>query len=229
MVSTGGLCTDNIMEEIWRDILGYEGVYQVSNKGRVKRLVTEITMRNQVCSWIHKSPELIFRPNKDSRGYYQVVLGIGKKRTARVHRLVAEAFLKPPSDNLVKECLKVGSRVVWVNHKDGDCTNNRVENLEWCTPSYNLRDAFQRGAKKASKGVDHINSKLTEEDVLKIYELSSKRALSQERIANMFGIKQITVSNIKTGRSWSWLTGADFTGSSRITMGSDSISESDVH
>ena len=82
------------MEEVWRDVKGYEGTYQVSNLGRVKRLPCTTIMRNQVTSWVQELPEYLFSPCLDTRGYPQVLLTIGKsKRVARVHRLVAESFL----------------------------------------------------------------------------------------------------------------------------------------
>ena len=100
------------MEEIWKDIKGYEGYYQVSNLGNIKSL--------------HKRNygEILKLPIK--RGYYQA--GLRKKGTRKffqVHRLVAEAFI-PNKENLPQ-----------VNHKDENKLNNNVENLEWCTVAYN--------------------------------------------------------------------------------------------
>lgn len=197
------------MEEIWKDIVGFEGIYQVSNLGKVKRLGCEVKMENQVTSWKQSLPEYVFKPSCDSRGYAQVVLTIGEdKRTARIHRLVAEAFLEPPSQELVQECINAGVDKVFVNHIDSDITNNSVGNLEWCSPAHNLKHSYQFGNKIAKKGEDHANSMLKESEVLEIYRLASTKVMSQEKIGEMFGIKQITVSNILCGRSWSWLTGA---------------------
>ena len=103
------------MEE-WRDIKGYEGKYQVSNLGRVKSLKN--------CKGNCREKILKLRPNKN--GYIRIELYIyGKNKKFPVHRLVAAAFIPNP-DNY-KE----------VNHKDEDKTNNRVDNLEWCTRKYN--------------------------------------------------------------------------------------------
>ena len=103
------------MTEIWRDIKGYEGLYQVSNLGNVRRLVG-FRCRN----------ERIIKPRKKANGYLQVILqDNGIKKCVHIHRLVAEAFI-PNTDNLPE-----------VNHIDEDKTNNRVSNLEWCTRKYN--------------------------------------------------------------------------------------------
>ena len=99
------------MMEEWRAVPGYEGLYEVSNKGNVRNV-----RRNT-----------LLRLSKDCYGYIQVSLYKNGRRTGlRVHRLVTEAFLPNP-DNLPE-----------VNHKDEDKTNNRVENLEWCDHKYNM-------------------------------------------------------------------------------------------
>ena len=99
-------------KEIWKDIDGYEGLYQVSNLGRVKSL--------------HHNKEKILKGSYNSKGYYFVKLcknGISK--SIFVHRLVAQEFIPNP-DNLPI-----------VNHKDENPRNNNVDNLEWCTQKYN--------------------------------------------------------------------------------------------
>lgn len=200
------------MEIEWRDIDGYQGVYQVSNTGLVRRLQTTRINRNQHRCWVQTYPERIFKPSEDSRGYIQVVLILkGNKRTARVHRLVAECFLKPPSESLVSECAKEGLPYVLVNHINSNKLDNRVENLEWCSSAYNNLHAVKEGRASRKRGNDHYNSKLGEEDILSIYRLSKNGTLSQTKIAELFGVKQITVSNIKTGKSWAWLTGENNT------------------
>lgn len=211
--------------EEWRDIKGYEGIYMVSSIGRVKRLPITMRMSNQFTSWDQSTSELIFKPNKDTKGYFQVSLQIGKKRTARVHRLVAEAFLTQPSSEIITECQKSGLDYVLVNHIDSNIENNSVENLEWCTPKYNNDHAVIVGNHKAMIGETHPNSKLKSEDVLKIYKLAWEENISQEKIAVQFNIKQITVSNIKTGRAWVHLTGHSKTPRRRKYNGSASISQ----
>lgn len=121
------------MEEIWKDIAGYEGLYQVSNMGRVKSL--ERTRNMNLPS--HKKPapvhERILAFGK-SLGYHRVVLAKGGiNRGFRVHKLVALAFIPNP-DNRPQ-----------INHKDGDKHNNSVENLEWVTPKENIKHAIENG------------------------------------------------------------------------------------
>ena len=97
--------------EEFRDIPGYEGVYEVSNLGRVKNVETG----------------RILKPGKDRGGYLLVDLSKnGIRKTVRVHRLVALSFLSNPN-NLPE-----------INHRDENRTNNTVDNLEWCTRDYNI-------------------------------------------------------------------------------------------
>ena len=102
------------MEE-WRDIRGYEGLYQISNLGRVKSLRDNHG----------KYREKILNPS-NRKGYLIVSLcRKGRKREFKVHRLVALHFIDNPNN------------YSQVNHKDENKENNRVDNLEWCTPKYN--------------------------------------------------------------------------------------------
>lgn len=110
------------MEEIWKDIAGYEGLYKVSNKGRVYNLKFERFMGHI------------------SNKYMCVRLGkYGKQKNYKVHRLVAQAFIPNP-DNLP-----------FINHKDENKLNNCVDNLEWCTREYNVNYGTAIQRMKATK------------------------------------------------------------------------------
>lgn len=109
--------------EIWRDIEGFEGLYQVSDLGRVKSLERNIVKGR---GGLYKIEEKILKSSKDKNGYLKVHLyKEGKQKTYLVHRLVASTFLDNP-DSLPE-----------VNHKDENPQNNCVENLEYCNSKYN--------------------------------------------------------------------------------------------
>lgn len=111
------------MFEEWRNIPGYEGKYQVSNLGNVKSLPRT---RKSKAGSISEVKGRILKQNTDKDGYKNVALCMdGRLKYFRVHRLVAAAFIPNP-DNLPM-----------INHKDENPANNCVENLEWCTNSYN--------------------------------------------------------------------------------------------
>ena len=106
------------MEEIWKDIKGYEGLYKVSNLGRVKSVHFNHSK---------KVTEKILKPIKDRDGYVDAFLyKNGKVKHFKMHRLVAQAFIPNPN-NLPQ-----------INHIDENVNNNRVDNLEWCTVGYNI-------------------------------------------------------------------------------------------
>ena len=136
---------ENKIEEIWRDVVGFEGVYKVSSLGNVARV------RNGFLRQLKKCPA----GGKHNCDYLYVSLTHREKvRFSSVHRLVAEAFIPNPE------------KLPQVNHKDEDKFNNCVENLEWCTASYN-----NRYGTKIARGVESMKkskSKRVEKNLEKI-------------------------------------------------------------
>lgn len=146
------------MEEIWKPIKDYEGLYEVSNYGNVRSVDRVVICSDgRKCLWKGR----ILKPAKCGNGYFFCVLcKNGKTENALIHRLVAEAFIPNP-DNLP-----------FINHKDEIKTNNRVflkkdgsvdldkSNLEWCTRSYNVNygTAIQRRLIKLSKPVLQLDT-----------------------------------------------------------------------
>lgn len=132
LLDDSGQKVESLPNEIWRDIRGLEGYFQVSSYGRVKSLFRIDRVNNGGFT----RRETLLTPHDKGDGYMIVMLGAkpikAKTKMFLVHRLVAEAFIPNPEQH---PC---------VNHKDEIKSNNHVDNLEWCTYSYNVRYSLHK-------------------------------------------------------------------------------------
>ena len=165
------------MKEIWKDIEGYEGLYQVSNIGRVKSLTTSnLKVLTLFKNSYHKL--VLYKHNKQSTCY--------------IHQLVAKAFIPNPDHKIA------------INHIDGNKLNNNVNNLEWVTALENITHAIKHDLFN-NNGELNGCSKLTESQVLEIDNLLKSKNLSQEKIAKLFNVSGATIHNIKYRKKWKYL------------------------
>lgn len=173
------------MKEIWKEIPGYECLYEVSNMGRVKAL-SRVIIRSDGVKQTYK--ESFKKPTLGKRGYYFVTLskkGVSKKHN--IHRLVAINFIPNPKNKSQ------------VNHIDGDKLNNNICNLEWVTNKENSNHALYSGLLD-NKGSKNGMSKLSEEDVIFIKSLKNNK--KHREIAKQFNVSQSTVTMILNGKRW---------------------------
>jgi hypothetical protein len=173
-------------EEIWKDIEGYEGYYQVSNMGRVKSLAREVICNNGIRILKEK-----IRKQHTNRhlGYNYVMLSKDNKQiNYRVHRLVADAFIPNPY------------KKPQVNHIDKVKTNNKVYNLEWCTQEENMKHSYID--ELSPKGERSHYSKLKEKDILEIRHKYSFCDYTLERLSDEYKSSKSNISLIVNGVTW---------------------------
>jgi hypothetical protein len=176
-----------MQEEIWKDVPGYEDMYEASTYGRVRSLDRVVLKKgNKGSMYYYTIKGRILKQKLTKQGYFEVAFSNGKRNdltSLRVNRLVAFTFLLNP-DNLPE-----------VHHIDHEKTNNRIENLKWVTKSENIKEAIRAGKHHGGfkKGIKHHNAIYTDEQVLKIFELNNlgyKRSV----IADMIGCTRPYVS-----------------------------------
>lgn len=159
----------------WRDVVGLNGKYSVSDDGQIRS----------------NAKGKILKLNLHGHGYLQVCVKpegrYGKAKVLKVHREVAKAFIPNESGKPT------------VNHIDGIKTNNDKKNLEWATYSEQMMHAISIGLKVMPKGEYAYSSKLSEYQVLDIF---SRRCGTIRDIGNEFGVSHSTISRIRTGKNW---------------------------
>ena len=168
------------MEE-WKEVIEYEGIYEVSNLGNVRGV-------DRILSNGTHWKGIVLKPGEYSNGYKFVCLRKdGFTKNKMIHRLVAQAFIPNPNGY---KC---------VNHKDGDKANNKLSNLEWITHSENQKHASRIGLKK---------TKLSKEKLKYIKEQLAK-GRSQQSISEELGTSQVLISQALLGKLY-YLKGHNF-------------------
>jgi len=177
------------MKERWKDIKGYEGIYQISNMARVKSLGREqrVKLNNNITSAFR--PEKIIKVSINTDGYLTLCLTKNYfKKTVKIHRLVAIHFIKNKYNK------------PYVNHKDGNKLNNSIENLEWCTYQENLKHAMMHGLRANHER--HGAAKLTKKEARLIRELRYSNKMKYKDLSEMFNVAQGTIQSILHNRTW---------------------------
>lgn len=177
-------------KEIWRDIEGYEGLYQVSSEGRVKSLERKVPKWD---GW-RTVKERILKPVFSSNGYLTVPLYAGgKQKTLKIHRLVCQAFHENPENKPE------------VNHINEIKTDNRACNLEWCTTKENCNHGTrnERVAKGVSKALSKQVGQYTRDgELIKIW--TSAREAQRQAGFSQSHISAAARGKLKTHKSFVW-------------------------
>jgi len=166
-------------EEVWKSIEGFPD-YEVSNLGRVRSL------------GVKYRPGRIKKLSLSNKGYLRVNLTKVKRTRPThktVHRLVSEVFIPNPDNK------------PYINHINGIKTDNRVENLEWCTAKENTLHAIKTGLKQDMVGENNPQHKLTKEQVEEIRESN----LTHYALAEIYGVSKTLIGKVKRRESWTWV------------------------
>jgi len=143
--------------------------------------------------WSNLSNKFL-KPQLSLNGYYKFSLRNKNNGCSNVllHRLIALAFIPNPYD------------LPQINHKDGNKLNNSLNNLEWCTPLYNVRHAYKNNLMKPAIGPALPQTKLLPKQVIEIKDLFNSK-LSRKEIAHIFNVGTSTIDDIYHNRTWKWL------------------------
>jgi hypothetical protein len=174
------------MKEIWKDIKNYEGLYQVSNLGRVRSLDRVVKHGNR----FRNDKGKILSVSVTPEGYPQITLcRDNKKHHVKIHRIVALTFMDKIDETYV------------VNHKDGNKKNNCLDNLEWVSYSRNVKHALENEL-SLQRGQTHDSAKLRDIDIPTIKKLRNEYNLNLKTIALIYGVHRVTIGDIINGRTW---------------------------
>lgn len=170
--------------EVWKDIKGFENYYQVSDLGNVRSITRFIDNPLGGLKQLTGKP---MNPYLNKKGYLLVTLRNQHRKVAKIHRLVAKAFIPNPENKPE------------VNHKNGVKTDNSKDNLEWSTNRENIDHSWSTGLNK-NYGENHANSKFTESDILAIR--LNENCLKQKELAKIYNTTQGVISKIQSRIRW---------------------------
>lgn len=181
-------------KEIWKEVKGYEGLYEISNYGRCRRIAYPIDTQAKEAQF--GLPHYL-KPNHGEWGHTRYALTHkGKVKLALAHRLVLEAFEVPnPHDK------------PHVNHIDNNPKNNYIENLEWCTHTENMQHMIKSGRKVTYRGKDHVESKTVhqfDKDMNFIAEYGSSGEASRKTGFLSGHIREACRGTLKTYKGYIW-------------------------
>jgi hypothetical protein len=176
------------MKEVWEDIKGFEGIYQVSNLGNVKSLYREIHRKKMGILIV---PEKTLTPNVDKVGYARVTLYKKDfKYREFIHRLVAFSFIENTNNK------------PFINHKNGIKTDNIVDNLEWCTQKENVNHAYRTKLRIPDIGQSKGTSKLKNTDIPIIRKMLKESSHTYKEIGDIYKVSSSAIKLIKYNKNW---------------------------
>lgn len=177
-------------EEKWKPVVGWEGIYAVSDCGRVKSLPRWVRSRNRHGVMVCKRRGMLLKPASEKYGHQRVCLTAhGNFKRYYVHQLVLTAFVGPCPKGM--ECC----------HQDGNPKNNAPSNLRWDSRKANMEDSVRHGTAIGPRGELAHAAKLNPRKVRLISALLAD-GVSQRKIAARFGVSQATIWAIGSGHSW---------------------------
>lgn len=175
--------------EIWLPVKGYEGLYEVSDMGRVRSL-DKIIATNILNNTTRLLKGRIIRFTEGPTGYlYATLYQNGIKKTHTIHRLVISSFIQPDLNR--PDC----------NHKNGNKRDNALHNLEWCTQTENNRHAFKTGLNKGPRGELQGRSKLLTSQVIEIRK-KHLEGITTEQLADSYNISYRHINKIIERKTW---------------------------
>ncbi len=175
---------EQINEEIWKDIPEYEGLYQISNVGRVKSLSRSVRCTGDS---FRRVRDRFLRSANGTVGYpYVTLIKNGIKKSKRIHRMLAIAFIPNPENK------------PQVNHKNGIKDDFRLSNLEWVTTSENQKHSYDSDLRKPIQGESHGHAILGEKEVIEIRNSNVRPYI----LCKQYNISETTIRDIRKRRSW---------------------------